>query len=311
VAAGREQLDGRGDEADAVLARLDFGGAADDHFFLRDDAAHAWRDRPAVATVGRGSIGAVPTALTRGVAATLAACELTHVARAPIDVDAATRQHAAYVAVLRALGFSVVELPADDAFPDCVFVEDTAVVVDEVAVATRPGAASRRGEVDAVAAALGGLRRVVRVAAPATIDGGDVVVDGRRVFVGRTARTNEAGVAALADALGPFGYAVRGVDVRGCLHLKTGCTALGDGRFLVNPTYVDPADLGARAVIEVDGDEPAAANGFVHGDVVVHAAEHARTAARLAAAGFRVVPVANAELAKAEGGVTCCSLRLR
>ncbi len=254
----------------------------------------------------------MPTALVRGVASTLAECELTHLTRAPIDVDVARRQHAAYADVLRVLGLHVLEVPADDAHPDCVFIEDTAVAVGPVAVIARAGAESRRGEVAPVASAL--LRqgkRLVGMEAPATLDGGDVLVVGADVYVGRTARTNDAGIEALSRALAPLGKTVRAVDVTGCLHLKTACTHVGGGALLVNPAFVAPAAFehgDGRRFIEVHPDEPAAANALLVGDVVVYPREHERTGARLGAQGVRVVPVDNSELAKAEGGVTCCAL---
>jgi len=167
-------------------------------------------------------------AFTRAVSPSLAACELTHVARTPIQVDRAVAQHARYEDALRRLGCAVQRVAPAPEHPDAVFIEDTAVVLDEMAVITRPGAESRRGETPAVALALEPHRELRAIAAPGTLDGGDVLVAGRRIFVGRTARSNDDGIAQLAALTAPFGYEVIPVEVRGCLHLKTAATALDD-----------------------------------------------------------------------------------
>ena len=170
-------------------------------------------------------------ALTREISPALADCELTHLAREPVDVARARRQHAVYEQALAALGCTVHRLAAGDDMPDSVFIEDTAVVVDEVAVITRPGAPSRRAETAAVADALAPYRPLVRIDPPGTLDGGDVLVAGRTVFAGRSARTNDAGIEQLRGALAGFGYTVQAVPVDGCLHLKTAATkSMVEGR---------------------------------------------------------------------------------
>jgi dimethylargininase len=249
-------------------------------------------------------------AITRAVPSSLSRCELTHLERVPIDVARAAEQHERYEAALRALGVEVERLPATDELPDSVFVEDTAVVVDEVAVLARPGAESRRAEVSSVAAALARYRTLAAIAAPGTLDGGDVLRIGRRIFVGLSARTNEAGVAQLAACLAPYGYRVEGLAVSGCLHLKSAVTAIDAATIVLNPAWVDAARLGARRTIEVDPEEPMAANVLAIGTSVLVNATAPRTARRIAAAGFDVVLVDQSELAKAESGLTCCSLIL-
>ncbi|MFO7895241.1 MAG: arginine deiminase family protein [Longimicrobiales bacterium] len=256
-------------------------------------------------------------ALTRPVSPTLAACELTHRERVPIDVERAAAQHAGYEAALEAAGCRLVPVPAAPALPDAVFVEDTAVVVDEVAVLTRPGAASRRPEVDGVAAVLAAHRPVERIEAPGTLDGGDVLVVGRDAFVGASQRTNDAGTVQLRSILGPLGYAVRSVPVTGCLHLKTAVTALTDDLLVVNPAWVDPGAFGERRVLEVAPGEPLAANVLRLPDRVLMAAGQPGTRARLRAAlaevgagDVGVVEVDVSELARAEAGISCCSILL-
>ena len=250
-------------------------------------------------------------ALTREVSPRIVECELTHLARTPIDLAAARIQHAGYERLLGVLGCDVRRVAPAPEHPDAVFIEDAAVVVDEVAVITRPGAASRRGETAGVEAALAGLRPLARIEAPGTLDGGDVLLVGRRVFVGRTARTNEAGIAQLRAILAPHGYLVEGVAVTGCLHLKTAVTALDDATVLVNPAWVDPAAFAPLAAVAVDPAEPMAANVLRIGDALLYAEAYPRTRALLEARGYRLHLVDASELAKAEGAVTCCSLILR
>lgn len=250
-------------------------------------------------------------AFTRDVSPAIARCELTHVARTPIDVNVARDQHRAYEMLLASLGCEVRRVVPAPAHPDAVFIEDTAVVLDEVAVIARPGAATRRQEVLAVAEVLATLRPLARLEAPATLDGGDVLVIGRAVYVGETGRTNAAGIAQLRAALAPFGYAVHAVPVTGCLHLKTAATALDDTTVLLNPAWVSAAGFSSFRVLAVDEAEPMAANVLRVGNELVYGASFPRTLERLRAAGFHPQPVDVSELAKAEGAVTCCSLVLR
>jgi len=249
-------------------------------------------------------------ALTRAVPTSLARCELTHLARVAIDVERARAQHELYEAALRGLGVDILRLaPADD-LPDSVFVEDAAVVVDELAVLTRPGAESRRGEIPSVAQALAPHRALAFLAAPGTLDGGDVLRIGRRLFVGLTARSNASGLAQLTAFLSPFGYEVEGAAVDGCLHLKSAVTAIDEQTIVLNPEWVDGSRFGAQRTIAVDPAEPMAANVLAIGKTVLVNASAPRTAERIAAAGFAVVLVDQSELAKAESGLTCCSLLL-
>jgi dimethylargininase len=246
--------------------------------------------------------------LTRGVPASISKCELTHLERTPIDIAVARAQHEEYEAALRRLGCVVEHIePADD-FPDSVFVEDTAVVLDEVALITRPGAPSRRGETAGVEAALTRYRPVHRMTAPAAMDGGDVLRVGRALYVGLSSRTNEEGARQLAAAVTPFGYTVECVRVSGCLHLKSAVTEVGDGIVVCNPEWVDPRTFKACEAIAVDVREPFAANVLRIGRSLVCAKAYPRTADALRAHGYDVHFVDASELAKAEAGVTCCSL---
>jgi len=250
----------------------------------------------------------VRVAVTREVSPAFDRCQLTHLDRHPIDVDLARRQHAAYEACLLELGCRLVRLPSDASMPDAVFVEDTCVVVDEVAVLTRPGAPSRRVETEAVGRALERHRKLVRIEEPGTLDGGDVLRLGRRLYVGRSGRSNPEGLAQLRALLAPAGYTVEGLELSGCLHLKSAVTRVGEALLLLNPAWVDRSAFEGWEVLEVDPAEPTAANALQVGDVVLHPAAHPRTRARLEQAGVRVVPVEVSEVQKAEGGVTCCSV---
>lgn len=250
-------------------------------------------------------------ALTRGVSAAIARCELTHLERSPIDIEIARRQHEAYERTLSDLGCSVHRLaagPDDDEMPDSVFIEDTAVVFRELAIVMRPGAPSRRVETAAVAAALAHYRPVRHIEAPGTLDGGDVLVVSQRVFVGSSARTNAEGVDQISRILTPLGYTVEAVAVRGCLHLKSAVSALDGGTLLINREWTDASRFAAFELIDIDPSEPFAANVLPIGDRVVCPSEFPRTSGRLERRGLHVRPVDAGELAKAEGGVTCCSL---
>ncbi len=252
-------------------------------------------------------------AITRGVSRTLGNCELSFLDRSPIDVALARRQHRTYEHALEAAGCRVIALPADDDSPDAVFVEDVAVVLDEVAICTRPGATSRRAEVASVANALEAHRALRTIEAPGTLDGGDVLRIARTLYVGRSARTNASGIDQLrslvaGEALGGQGYEVRPVPVRGCLHLKSAVTLVSEDTVLINPAWVDRAHFRDLRQIDVDPAEPHAANALRVGGGVIYPACFPRTLRRLADAGIEITSVDVSELLKAEGAVTCCSL---
>jgi len=247
-------------------------------------------------------------AFVRQVARALVRCELSFLARAVIDLARAQQQHADYVAALTALGAQVHWLPALAEHADGVFVEDTAVLVPEVAVITHPGAASRRGEVESVAAALAHHLPLRRVSEPATLEGGDVLRIGRTLFVGASARSNAGGVAQLSAALAPFGYTVRRVPLSGCLHLKSACTFVAPDTLVVNPDWVDPAAFAVGQVVVVDPTEAYGANTLTLGGVTLVSSAYPRTQERLEAAGIATRPLEVSELHKAEAALTCMSL---
>ena len=247
-------------------------------------------------------------ALTRAVPSSITECELTHLDRVPIDVMRAAEQHADYEAALAAAGCRVERLPPADEHPDAVFVEDAAIVFGELAVIARPGAASRRGETASVAGAMSSYRPLAFIEAPGTLDGGDVLTVGRRVFVGLSSRTNADAAAQLQRLLAPHGYAVDTIETAACLHLKSAATAVDDDLLLVNPDWIDIRRFGGLSIMEIHPDEPHAANVLRIGDRVLCSAAFPLTQATLETNGFATVPLDVSELAKAEAGLTCCSL---
>jgi dimethylargininase len=250
-------------------------------------------------------------AITRPVSRSIQECELTHMDREPICHTTASQQHAAYVEALRTLGVEVIELEALHHHPDAVFVEDIMVVVDEVAVLTRPGAESRRGEVDSAVDLVQQHRTLARIEPPGTLEGGDVMQVERTIFVGQSTRSNDAGIDQLRTILSPHGYTVIGVPVPGALHLKTAATYLGDGQVLANSDWLDVTHFKGLDLIETHPDEPFAGNAIRIGDTLLFPERFPHTAGRLEARGFTLLPVPSSELAKAEGSLTCKSVIFR
>lgn len=244
-------------------------------------------------------------ALTRALSPRIVECELTYLDRQPIDFALASAQHDAYERMLESRGCTIRRVEELPDCPDGVFVEDAAIALDELAVITRPGAPSRHGETGSVARALAPYRPLHHIAAPATIDGGDVLVAGHTIFAGRSGRTNGEGIAQLRDIVAAHGYAVVPVEFRGCLHLKSAVTLIGERTLLFNPDYVQP--FAGFEMLAVDRNEPGAANALLLGGAVMIAAEHERTGAKLALR-YDVVASPMSELLKAEAGMTCCSI---
>jgi dimethylargininase len=240
------------------------------------------------------------------VGSTFASCELTFLDRQPIDVAKAVEQHRAYEDCLAALGVDVISLPADPSFPDGAFVEDPAVILDDVAIITRPGAESRRGETESIAQALSPHRSLRYVREPATLEGGDVIRVGKTLYVGVSKRTNREGIAQLTELLAPFGYRVMPVEVKGCLHLKSGACWAGANIILANREWIDAAPFHDFKIIDVA--EPSAADVLPIGNTLLIPSSFPRTAETLAASGIAVRPIDVSELQKAEAGVTCMSL---
>ena len=247
-------------------------------------------------------------AITREISPRFAECELTHIERTPIDLNIARAQHCTYVNALKELGCKVIELPAEAGLPDSVFVEDTAFILPEVAVITRPGADSRKPETESIVRALTPLIGLVRVHAPATVDGGDVLVLGKWIYIGLSTRSNQHAINQLNEFLREYGYSVRGIELHDCLHLKSAVTRVDNKTLLINRNWIDASCFENFDLIEVDPSEPHAANCLPIGDSIIFPTAFPKTRARLEERGYHIVAVDVSELAKAEGAVTCCSL---
>ena len=250
----------------------------------------------------------MPIVITREVSPRFAECELTHIERVPIDVELARAQHHDYIRTLSSLGCQVVELPEEADLPDSVFVEDAAVVLPEVAVITRPGADSRKPETESITHVLSPYRALVHIIEPGTVDGGDVLVLAKTIYVGLSTRSNNDAIIQLQKLLDHYGYMVAGVDLNDCLHLKSAVSRVDDTTLLINKNWVDRSCFKGFEFIEVDRSEPYAANCLPIGNSIVYPTAFPKTCQKLEENGFKVANVDISEIAKAEGAVTCCSL---
>jgi dimethylargininase len=232
--------------------------------------------------------------------------------QAAIDVALAQAQHAEYRQALAEAGVQVEVLPPDERYPDSCFMQDPAMVIAGRAIITRPGAASRRGEEEALVELLASRFPTTRIVAPGTLEGGDVLILPDRVGVGRSDRTNRAGIAqlvvALSDLTGFAGLPVLEAPVAGYLHLLSAVTHLGDGTLLAVEDFVLPPSLAGFPVLHVPANEGYACNALGIGDKVILPAGYPKTAATLKAHGYDVLLVPTTEFAKADGGVTCLAL---
>ena len=247
------------------------------------------------------------TALTGDTGPEITKCEITHVSRQPIDFMKAIEQHIKYKETLEEAGVRVLTLPALDGHPDAVFVEDTAIVLPEIAITATMGAKSREEEVDSIAYELRSFRKLMHLSSPAKLDGGDVMLIGKTLYIGLSTRTNHEAVQQLHRAVEPYGYRVIPLSVTGCLHLKTGCTYVGQNRLLVNRAWVDVSGL-SYEIVDVHKEEPLGANSLLIKNKLLYSASFPQTRAILERAGLDVVPVDISELEKAEAGLTCMSI---
>jgi dimethylargininase len=249
-------------------------------------------------------------AITRRPAASVAA-GLRAVDTGQPDFELMTAHHDAYVSALRSTGAEVIVLDPLDAYPDSVFVEDTALCLPEGAVVLRPGAPSRLGEAAEMAPHLRTLyARVVTIEPPGVIEGGDILVTGREILVGRSARTDQAGIAALAALVGPWGHSLREVATPpGVLHFKTDCALLDAETILATDRLAASGCFAGYRVIPVAEGEAAAANVIRFNDLVLVPEGFPRTAERIDRAGYAVRAIGNSECAKLDGGMSCLSLR--
>ena len=247
-------------------------------------------------------------AITRQVSPAINQCELTFLAREPINYERACIQHKQYENALRSLGVEVASLEAELDLPDSVFVEDVALVLDECAIMLNPGAASRRPEVASVEKALAPYREISHIQPPDTVDGGDVLRVSKTIYVGLSSRSTEGAIEQMKAILEPHSYQVQGVNVTGCLHLKSAVTQVSEDTLLINPEWVSKEVFPDMRFIEVDPSEPYAANAVLVDDAIIYPSSFPKTQEKLEREEINLLIVDADELAKAEGAVTCCSL---
>ena len=248
------------------------------------------------------------TAITREINTAIGSCELTFLPRAGIDTDLASRQHQQYQSVLSSFGCQIVVVPTEPGLPDSVFIEDTAIVLDEIAVLCRPGAESRRPEVAGVEEVLRHYRTLASIQPPGTLDGGDLLRTGKVIYAGLSTRSNQSGIEQLRNVVADFGYSVETVETTKCLHLKSAVSEVAPGLLLINSEWISRSAFGDCELIDIDKDEPHAANALLVGRNVIYPSSFPRTRDKLAKRGIEVTPVDMSELQKAEGAATCCSL---
>lgn len=237
-------------------------------------------------------------------------CELTYLPRVEIDAALAQQQHQQYQSALSSLGCEVVVVPTEQGLADSVFIEDTAIVLDDVAVMLRPGPKSRRSELAGVERVLKSHRTLRHIESPGTLDGGDLLRIDNVIFAGLSTRSNQNGIEQLRDIVKDYGYSVKTVEAVRCLHLKSAVSAIAPGTLLINPDWVSSSEFKDYDLVEIDTEEAHAANALLVGESVIYPSSFPRTMDRLVKRGINVVPVDLSELQKAEGAATCCSLIL-
>lgn len=248
------------------------------------------------------------TAITRDVNTDLGNCELTFLPRVRINADLALQQHQQYQSVLSSLGCEIVTVPTELGLADSVFIEDTAMVLDEIAVMCLPGAESRRAEVVGVRDVLQQYRTLTSIQPPGTLDGGDLLCIGNVIYAGLSARSNKSGIEQLHSIVADYALSVETVETTKCLHLKSAVSEVAPDLLLINPDWISRSAFGNCELIDVDKEEPHAANALRVGRSVIYPSSFPRTMEKLVQRGINVTPIDVSELQKAEGAVTCCSL---
>jgi len=247
-------------------------------------------------------------AITRELTDAIRNCELTFLHRSEIDFARAQQQHLRYQSALTSLGCEIVVVPAPPGLADSVFIEDTALVLDDVAVMLRPGVASRQPEVAGVAEVLRQYKPLRTIEPPGTVDGGDLLRVGNTIFAGLSTRSNQGGIRQLHDIVSDFGMTVTIVETTKCLHLKSAVSEVAPGTLLINTAWITSSAFEDFDLIPVDKNEAHAANALRIGSNLIYPSSFPRTMESLVNRGIDVVPVDLTELQKAEGAVTCCSL---
>ena len=248
------------------------------------------------------------TAITRDVNENMGNCELTFLPRVKINAGLALQQHQQYQSALSSLGCEIVTVPTELDLADSVFIEDTAIVLDEIAVMCLPGAESRRAEVAGVGDVLQQYRTLASIQPPGTLDGGDLLRVGKVIYAGLSSRSNQSGIEQLRCIVADYGFSVETVETTKCLHLKSAVSEVAPDTLLINPNWINKSAFANYELIDVDEEEPHAANALRVGSSVIYPSSFPRTMENLAQRGINVTPIDLSELQKAEGAVTCCSL---
>jgi len=225
-----------------------------------------------------------------------------------IDVTLAKQQHADYCNALEKIGLQLIRLEADDSLPDCCFVEDTAIAVDDIAIITNPGAISRRAEVAAVEKEISKYKTIHRIDAPATIDGGDVLQIGKKIFIGLSERTTQEAIDQVQEIVRSKGFEVIGVPIHHTLHLKSVATALTDSQIILNAAHFDEALFSGLRKIIVPEQEHYAANCLAVNETIFIPSGFPVTKSLIEGAGFSTVELENSEFKKGDGALTCLSI---
>lgn len=247
-------------------------------------------------------------AIIHSVSPLIGRCELTFIEREPIDLELAIRQHHDYCAMLERHGAAVIRLTGNESYPDSCFVEDTAIVLDEIAIMCSPGVESRRGEVALIERELSKHKETVHISLPSTIEGGDVLKVGKTIFVGESKRTNAKGIEDLRRLTGGFRYKVVSVETRGSLHLKSAVTSIDDETLLVNKDWIDVEPLRGFRLVHTPASEPWSANVLRVNNAVCVQSSFPETAELIENIHGPIDVIDTSELRKAEGSLTCMSI---
>lgn len=247
-------------------------------------------------------------AIVREVPDTYAQCLTLEAIDVPIDVPKAREQHEHFCAILAGLGLEVTRLEADESLPDCCFVEDTAVLIDDLVILTNPGAPTRVKEVEAVEKSLHGVKPLAKILPPGTLDGGDVLIIEKTVYIGLSSRTNPEGIRQFAALAAPKGYAVVSVPVSGLLHLKSAVTYLGNGQVILAPAYVDASFFKEYQLLELSEAEAYCANCLNVNGTILMPEGYEQVKKRIESLGFPVIELDMSEFKKGDGALTCKAL---
>jgi len=225
-----------------------------------------------------------------------------------IDVALAKEQHAKYCSELERIGLQLIRIEADNNLPDCCFVEDAAIVVDNIAIITHPGAESRRKETEAVEKVISKFKTIHRVVSPATIDGGDVLKIGMKIFIGLSERTTQYAIDQVAEIIRPRGYEVIAVPIHHTLHLKSVVTALSDSQIIISAGHLDETTFEGFRKIVVPHEESYAANCLSVNNTIFIPAGYPITKSLIEGMGFSTIELENSEFKKGDGALTCMSI---